>query len=131
MPVWVVRAGRRGEGEEFALDQGMASIGFGLRVSVTEFVNRDALRDHLIGDVYRDSSANAAASAAGQLWNFAHAIGIGDMIVLPRKQPRVVAIGIVAGAYEYRPDLAISLGTPHVLAVGKFAIYRARTLIRT
>ena len=117
MPVWVVRAGRRGEGEEFALAEGIASIGFGLRRSVAEFANRDDLRDHLISDTYKDSSANAAASAAGQLWNFAHAIGIGDMIVLPRKQPRVVAIGTVVGAYEYMPELATHLDTPHVLAV--------------
>lgn len=113
MTVWVVRAGSRGEGEEFALDGGMAGIGFGLRMNVTEFANRDDLRDHLINDFYGESSARTAASTARQLWSLANEIRIGDMIVLPRKRPRVVAVGTVAGAYQYRPDL----DTPHVLAV--------------
>jgi restriction system protein len=113
MTVWVVRAGRRGEGEEFALDNGMASIDFGLRMSVAEFTNRDALRDHLINDNDGERSAKAVPSAAGQLWNFAHVIRIGDMIILPRKHPRVVAVGTAAGAYKYRPDL----DPPHILAV--------------
>ena len=122
MTVWVVRAGRRGEGEEFALDNGMVSIHFGLWVSVAEFANRDALRDHLINDNDGERSAKAASSAAGQLWNFAHAISIGDVIVLPRKQPRVVAVGTAAGAYEYRPNL----DPPHVLAVD----WKARSIPR-
>ncbi len=122
MAVWVVRAGRRGEGEELALDNGMVSIHFGLWVSVTEFADRDALRDHLINENDGERTAKAAVSAAGQLWNFAHTISVGDVIVLPRKQPRVVAVGTAAGAYEYRPDL----DPPHVLAVN----WKARDIPR-
>ncbi len=113
MTVWVVRAGRRGEWEEFALGQGMASIDFDLRTSVTEFANRDALRDHLINDNYREGNTRAATSAARQLWMFAREIREEDMIILPRKQPRVVAVGTAAGKYDYRPEL----DAPHVIAV--------------
>ena len=113
MTIWVVRAGSRGEGEEFALDNGMAGIGFGLLMNVTDFASREDLRDHLINDFYGESRSRTAASTARQLWSLANEIRIGDMIVLPRKRPRVVAVGTVAGEYEYRPDLH----TPHVLAV--------------
>ena len=94
MAVWVIRAGSRGEGEDFALEQGVASINFGLWQSVTEFDDQRKLRDHV-----------TSAQAASQLWQFAHEIHDGDMVLLPRKRPRVVAVGKIIGDYSYRPDL--------------------------
>ena len=113
MTVWVVREGKRGEWEEFSLDNGIACIDFGFPMSVSEFANQYTIRDRIIEDSRGEISAKSAESNARQLWSFAHVIRTGDMIVLPRKQPRVIAVGTATGAYEYRPGL----DAPHVLAV--------------
>lgn len=105
MAVWVIRAGAQGQGEDFALEQGVASIDFGFRRSLADFTEQHTLRDQLTSPM-----------AASQLWRFAHEIKDGDMVVLPRKQPKVVAVGKIAGEYAYRPDLEGAHG-PHTRPV--------------
>ena len=105
MAVWVIRAGAQGQGEEFAIEQGIASIDFGFRRDLADFVHQSALRDQL-----------TSTMTASQLWRFAHEIKDGDMIVLPRKQPKVIAVGKITGDYAYRPDLEGAHG-PHTRPV--------------
>ena len=95
MPVWVVRGGNYGEHEGFALSESMVAIDFGLRQSVSDFSDRDSLRAKL----------QNGGKATAQLWRFANDIAIGDMVALPRKAPKVVAIGRISGEYHYRADL--------------------------
>lgn len=103
MAVWVIRAGRMGENEEFALNSGVYSIGFSQERGVADFSDYESLRDyiHEQGD---DWSLQQAASQASQLWHFANDMQVGEMIVLPRRQPRVIAVGTIAGDYSYDPD---------------------------
>ena len=94
MPVWVVHAGVHGEFEQFAIDNNVVGIRFGLTQSVTDFPSREALRQHIQND-----------SAANQLWRFAHGVNVGETVVLPgREIPRVVAVGRITGSYRYEPD---------------------------
>ena len=94
MPVWVVHAGVHGEFEQFAIDNSVVGIRFGLTQSVTDFPSREALRQHIQND-----------SAANQLWRFAHGVNVGETVVLPgREIPRVVAVGRITGSYRYEPD---------------------------
>ena len=96
MAVWIVRGGRLGEMEELALQKGLVVIDFGFRKSVTDFANRDDLRDQMPERV----------SGADQLWRFANEMQPGDTVVMPRKQPKgVVAVGKIKGGYTYRSDL--------------------------
>ena len=44
MAVWVIRAGRMGENEEFALRNGVYSIGFDQERSVADFSDYESLR---------------------------------------------------------------------------------------
>lgn len=74
MAVWVIRSGAQGQGEEFALEHGIASINFGFRRNLADFTSHSELRDQL-----------TSTMAASQLWRFAHEIKDGDMVVLPRK----------------------------------------------
>jgi restriction system protein len=106
MTVWVVRAGSRGEYEELAMSQGIAAVHFGLRQNVAEFNGRESLREEVM-------AGGEGRSAADQLWNFVHEIRNGDAVVLPRKGPRVVAVGNISGGYEYRPDTE----APHARSV--------------
>ncbi|MDE2958695.1 MAG: restriction endonuclease [Chloroflexota bacterium] len=105
MAVWVIRAGAQGQGEEFAIERGIASIDFGFRRDLADFADQSALRDQL-----------TSTMAASQLWRFAHEIKDGDMIVLPRKQPKVIAVGKITGDYAYRPDMEGAHG-PHTRPV--------------
>lgn len=102
MAVYVVRAGNMGAGEESAISDGLYAIDFGLHQSVNNFDDRNALRDHL--QQTWSVSIHKAAMSASQVWRFVHDIGIADLVVLPRKQTKVVAVGRMAGEYTYRPD---------------------------
>ena len=103
MAVWVIRAGRMGENEEFALRNGVYSIGFNQKISVSDFEDYTSLRDHIqrIGD---DLSLQQAASQASQLWRFAHDMRVGEMVMLPRRQARVIAVGNIVGDYVFNPN---------------------------
>ena len=109
MTVWVVRGGRRGEFEETFLSEGLVGIHFGLQQSVLDFENRESLREFLVP---------RGRSAADQLWRFSTEIEIDDTVVLPRKWPKVIAVGRMTGIYEYRPNL----DAPHVRSVNWEAI---------
>ena len=102
MTAWVVRAGGRGEWEETFLSDGLTGVHFGLWRSVTSFGSRELLREQA-----------ESRKAADQLWNFVHVIQDGDLIILPRKSPRVIAVGRMAGDYQYRDGLE----PPHVRPV--------------
>ena len=103
MAVWVIRAGAHGEGEDFALNQQVSGISFGLWKDITEFPSRDTLRQHL-----------ESSKAADQLWRFAHDLQVGETVVLPCKQiPTMVAVGKIAGPYRYESGWQF----PHVRPV--------------
>ena len=102
MTAWVVRGGGRGEYEELFMSESVVSVDYSVVASITEFSSRDALREQL-----------SSRSAADQLWRLAREIRSGDTVVLPRKSPRVIAVGQVSGEYQYRP----SLEAPHVRPV--------------
>lgn len=102
MSVWVVRAGKQGEGEDFAINQQVSGISFGLWKDITEFPSREVLRQHLESN-----------KAADQLWRFAHDLQVGETVVLPCKLSRLVAVGRVMGDYRYEADFQF----PHVRPV--------------
>lgn len=105
MAVWTIRGGRVGEYEEAFLEKGVVAVGFGLRNSVVDFTDRDALRAHL-----------GNRSSADQIWRLYNDVENGDMVVLPRKLTRQVAVGRISGAYSYQPE-SVGTGAPHVRAV--------------
>ena len=105
MSVWVVRAGGAGEFEDLVLRKGIVAIDFDFRRSIEDFAERNDLLDHLRSEPrYRDSSNRKVAKPASQLWSFANKIQHGDMVLLPRKSPKVVAVGRVDSGYRFLPD---------------------------
>jgi restriction system protein len=105
MAVWTIRGGRVGEYEEAFLEKGVVAVGFGLNRSVADFADRDALRAHL-----------ANRSSADQIWRLYNDVENGDMVALPRKLTRQVAVGRISGAYSYQPE-SVGAGAPHVRTV--------------
>ena len=106
MNVWAVRGGADGEYEDYALREGVTLVDFGLRRDATDFENRDALRDYLAAESPRyEGSLRRAANAASQLWKFANEIKPGDMLLLPRKKAKTIAVGRIAGDYRLDEDM--------------------------
>jgi len=108
MTVWVVRAGRKGEREEDALQGNFATIGWNEIPDLTPIQDKEKLTT-----IYRQKVADATTPAkvragVGQVWAFGKRIEPGDLVVLPRllkAQRGNVAVGEVTGPYCYRTDL--------------------------
>ncbi|WP_407573053.1 restriction endonuclease [Deinococcus altitudinis] len=101
MTLWLVRAGPNGEGEDWALEEGMAVIGWQEMPNLSAFADRDALRTELAKH-YPAKSPAALTNWAGQLYTFAARMQIGDLVALPLKARSAVAIGKVEGDYIYQ-----------------------------
>ena len=96
MAVWVVRGGNRQRGyEETFMSDGRIAVDRDFDRAVSENVAGSGSPESLPG--YAENSKAVTA-----LWKFAHEIHNGDMVVLPRKSPKVVAVGRVSGKYEFR-----------------------------
>lgn len=106
MAVWMVRAGRYGEHEALALEQGLSVIGWSEMPDLSTVPAKEAMRE-LVQQVYPDASTSKVSNFVGQLWAFRERIAEGDLVVLPLKLKTraAVAIGRITGPYQYRPDL--------------------------
>ena len=100
--LYVVRHGRNGEDEEQALDEGIAVIGWYEVPSLAHKTNRQDIRQ-CVSTAYPDAPTRRLSYYARSLFLFAVEMEEGDLIVLPRKRTSQIAIGRVAGPYEYRP----------------------------
>lgn len=98
--VYLVRAGRNGEDEDYALENNVAIVGF-RDVPTLEGANDYDSVLELVKTAYPDIKSRAAGNFSGQLWAFALAMQTGDIVVLPRKRTSQIAIGRVTGPYRY------------------------------
>ncbi len=103
MPVWLVRAGSRGERQDLALDKNIAVIGWDDLPDLTQFHTRQELETACRG-TYPDAKPRGITNWVGQVWAFANRIERDDLIVLPLKGQNAIAIGRVTGDYQYRSD---------------------------
>ncbi|MFF3375438.1 CBS domain-containing protein [Streptomyces sp. NPDC002680] len=107
MRAWVVRAGENGEREHTALAEGMLLAGWLGLGDLTGTATRDDVKA-AVAATYPDEGPYTVGNWTGQLFRFAHEIQPGDLVALPLKSLRV-AIGRVAGGYEYLADAADGL----------------------
>ncbi len=104
MAVWVVRAGRRGEQEQIALDNNVVTIAWNDLPDLSAVQDREELAN-LYRSVYPEASPARAANQVGQIWAFRQRIKEGDLAVLPLHIQSAIAIGKVTGPYQYRTNL--------------------------
>lgn len=104
MPLWLVRAGRNGEQEQRALQNGFCTIGWYNIPDLTKHKTREQVIE-LYQKMCPNAKKNRAVNQASQLFSFAHRINIGDYVLIPLKLQSAIAIGKITGKYEYRTDL--------------------------
>jgi len=101
MAVWLMRAGKHGEDEDAAIESGQAIIGWKEMPDVSGVPTYEEMKAKH-GEVYPDMTPRAVQNNAAQMWAFSHRIKPGDIAVLPMKTRSVVAVGKVAGDYEFK-----------------------------
>lgn len=99
MALWVVRAGRRGEYENLALERSVVTIGWGLLPDLSAVSSKEAL-DALMREKYPEQQPKALVQWTGQVWAFLNRIAVNDLVALPLKTRSAVAIGRVMGPYS-------------------------------
>lgn len=104
MNVWVVRAGKRGEVEQQALDNSVAVVGWRKVPDLATFQTLESLEERC-RELYSRSTSSRVKRHAAQLWTFRERISSGDLIVLPLSSRSAIAVGRVAGPYVFREDL--------------------------
>ncbi|AQQ10064.1 Restriction endonuclease [Sedimentisphaera cyanobacteriorum] len=103
MAIWLVRAGKGGARESWALEKDEVIIGWDGMPDLSQFKDKDQMLDKL-KEVYPDKKIQALYNHRSQLWAFAKRIVKGDLVVLPLKSQDAIAVGEVTGDYNYRPD---------------------------
>ena len=99
--VWLVRAGREGEFEDAALDQGLAIVDWGV-ADLTSATGTDAVRER-VRQSDSDGSNQRVGNITSQLTSFLLDMSEGDIVVLPLMTRRGrVALGRITGPYTYQ-----------------------------
>lgn len=101
MTVWVIRGGRHGEDEAWCLENGTAGAAWNEVPSLQMADSRDDVRT-LVERVHPGESTGRVANWTGQLWAVRNSIKPGDLVVMPMKTTKALAIGHVTSGYQYR-----------------------------
>ena len=99
MKAWIIRSGVLGERDEWALTNGLAGGGFDDFPDLTSVGSRAQLAkigQHLLAGEHPGRIANAL----GQMWALRSTITQDDLIVLPLKTTKNIALGRCAGGYR-------------------------------
>ena len=103
MTLWLVRAGKHGEREDFALENNTAVIGWNEIPDLSGIKTRKELLE-LLHKTYPNEKDKTLKNWEAQLWAFSQKIKPGDLVALPLKRRSVIALGWVEGAYNYKSE---------------------------
>ncbi len=101
--VWLCRAGKNGEREDYGLEQGLTGGGFPDVPDLSHADSREEV-DKVVRRQYLSRQEKKIPSHVGQLHALRNRMLVGDLAVLPRKHEPKIAIGRITGGYEYRSD---------------------------
>jgi restriction system protein len=100
---WLIRAGRAGEREQWALTNGVSGGGFFEVADLTGASSREAV-GAVVAAGFPGSADGKIQNFTAQLWALRDRIATGDLVVMPLKNTPQLAIGRISGPYEYRND---------------------------
>lgn len=108
MAVWVVRGGSGGMHEQRMLEHSFVSIGWFDMPDLSGVKTREQLEKVYV-ETYPDAKKNRMHNHVGQIWAFVGRIRAHDLVVVPLKTQAAVAIGEIAGEYQYVTNLGSDL----------------------
>ena len=100
---WLIRAGRQGEREEFAIENSVCGGGWGGLPNLTAVSSRLDL-ERILRGLSPDWSNHTVGNYVGQLWMLRNQVRVGDLVVMPLKTTSRIALGAVTRPYWYRGD---------------------------
>lgn len=100
---WVIRAGRFGEREDWALQNNVSGGGWHEVPNLTPYNSRDEITS-VIATTFPSAADGRVSNYAGQMWALRGRIKPGDLLVMPMKTTRLIAIGRVTSGYTYLAD---------------------------
>lgn len=103
MGAWVVRSGRHGERDQWALDNGVSGAGWKDMPDLTPLTDRNAIAS-AVEAAFPGAPAGRLINYVGQLYALRHRIVPGDLLVMPLKTTKQIAIGRVTSGYQYLHD---------------------------
>ena len=104
--VWIIRAGRDGKDQGYALEHGCAVLGWSRLGNISELETVKEVRSRVRSE-YPEYGTNQKISAnASSPWRFAQVVQKGDWVVLPLRGELegYSAIGRITGDYSYVSD---------------------------
>jgi restriction system protein len=100
---WIIRHGINGEHEEWALTNARAAVGYDEVGDLTAASTKDAVRQ-AVQAAFSTDPAMRQMIFTSQLWAMRGAIKPGDLVIMPMKTTRKLALGICRSGYEYLPQ---------------------------
>lgn len=112
---WVVRSGRYGERDAWAIETNHSGGGW-REVPDLTFAESHELVAAAVATAFPTASSATLATQTGQVWAMRSRIAVGDLMVMPLKTTQRIAIGTVTGGYHYLADES-DLDRRHVLDI--------------
>ena len=106
--VWTVKGGHHGEREDRLLANNLIGGGWEELPSLEGIREREQLAERYAA-AYPDASPSTRGNYVGQLWSLLTRMQVGELVVLPLKTTGTIAVGRIAGPYQYRDDLGADL----------------------
>ena len=103
MTAWLIRGGRHGERENFALENKVAVVGWDELPDLSGLNSREELSE-LLDEKYPDTKAQTRVNWLGSVWPFVKEMKSGDLAAMPLKNRGVVIFGEITGSYQYMTD---------------------------
>lgn len=97
---WVIRSGRYGERDDWAIQNGYSGGGWREIPDLTAVSSRGEI-DSIVQDAYPQDSDGARTNVTAQLWALRERIAVGDLLAMPMKTTRQIALGRVSSTYRY------------------------------
>lgn len=97
---WVVRGGSKGESDQRFLTESVVGIAFPEFGDLGSVDSREAMKARALA-VMPNAKPASAGNYAAQAWAFRGRIALGDFVIVPLKGSPQIALGRIAGGYEY------------------------------
>ncbi len=100
---WVIRSGRYGERDAWAIESSHSGGGWQEVPDLTHAASHDAVAA-LVRSAFPEATTGTLNTQVGQVWAMRSRIAVGDLMVMPMKTTQRIAFGIVSGGYHYLAD---------------------------